>query len=630
MKNFNSDTINLYCKLFGYDNIIIDFKNLPSDFGKHEKFIEDISNSKSDKKYLQVSCNCADSATDYLPLKQFIIDLETFSKIPNFLHAEINQKTFWQSAYRFLNNFKQRGWIILTDVRPSLKNFLESYQELKNFHPKDDFKYLFLCDGNSTNALEFYNEFKNICRIEFCWLMYLMRAWSNELLLNYYSPRLADVGVYLQVTNCAWAYDNPLGENKKISSAVLESREKFSLKSVYENPTAYKNFLSSIFEVDEEQAMKIFAEVSDTPSIIGLDDGLVKHADTSKENVNICGGIRFTADNPDSYENTVWIFGGCVVFGYAVEDKFTLASFLQRRLNSLNKNIRVVNLGIWGGNFRDSYARLEMLPLRKGDIVVVNYGLGYVLEVQNSGSVDISLALNDSSITENKFWNKILHCGKTGYEKMAEALFKAIESLLKKSSQTEKINEQIFLNSNSIKALNSSKHFSTFINEVKANCPMNIDNKIIGAIVMNCNPFTLGHRYLIEYASKKVDFLYIFVVEEDRSFFPFKDRLNLVKKGTADIKNVYVTRSGKMMISSITFPGYFVKDNPDATAVDSSTDVEIFARYIAPAFNISIRFAGEEPFDIVTRNYNEEMKIILPKCGITFMEIPRLKMGGVE
>ena len=62
---------------------------------------------------------------------------------------------------------------------------------------------------------------------------------------------------------------------------------------------------------------------------------------------------------------------------------------------------------------------------------------------------------------------------------------------------------------------------------------------------MNCNPFTLGHRYLIEQASEKVDHLYVFVVEEDKSFFPFSDRIGLVKKGTADLKNITVKPSGK-------------------------------------------------------------------------------------
>ena len=81
----------------------------------------------------------------------------------------------------------------------------------------------------------------------------------------------------------------------------------------------------------------------------------------------------------------------------------------------------------------------------------------------------------------------------------------------------------------------------------------------IGCIVMNCNPFTLGHRYLIEKAAKEVKWLYVFVVEEDRSFFGFQDRYDLVKHGVRDIKNVVVLPSGKLMISSLTFVDYFNK-----------------------------------------------------------------------
>ena len=80
-----------------------------------------------------------------------------------------------------------------------------------------------------------------------------------------------------------------------------------------------------------------------------------------------------------------------------------------------------------------------------------------------------------------------------------------------------------------------------------------------GAIVMNCNPFTRGHRYLIESAAKQVDTLYVFVVEEDKSFFPFTERLMLVRNGIKDLSNVIVLPSGKFMISSLTFPEYFVK-----------------------------------------------------------------------
>ena len=149
------------------------------------------------------------------------------------------------------------------------------------------------------------------------------------------------------------------------------------------------------------------------------------------------------------------------------------------------------------------------------------------------------------------------------------------------------------------------------------------DSSNNGSIVMNCNPFTLGHRYLIEYAASRVDYLYIFVVEENKSFFPFEDRFKLVQQGTADLPNVVVLPSGNFIISAVTFPGYFYKDDLKETKIDCSNDLNVFAQYIAPALNIKVRFAGEEPLDPVTKQYNEGMYEILPQYGMQFCEIPR-------
>lgn len=145
----------------------------------------------------------------------------------------------------------------------------------------------------------------------------------------------------------------------------------------------------------------------------------------------------------------------------------------------------------------------------------------------------------------------------------------------------------------------------------------------IGSVVMNCNPFTLGHRFLIETALTQCDFLIIFVVQEDKSRFPFEDRLRLVKEGVADLKNVAVFPSGRFVLSSLTFSEYFNKSKLQDRTIDTSLDVTLFARDIAPCLHITKRFAGKEPFDAVTRQYNETMHRILPEYGIEFVEIPR-------
>lgn len=150
----------------------------------------------------------------------------------------------------------------------------------------------------------------------------------------------------------------------------------------------------------------------------------------------------------------------------------------------------------------------------------------------------------------------------------------------------------------------------------------------VGAIVMNANPFTLGHRYLVESAAAQCDLLHIFVVEEDRSLFPADVRRRLVEAGTADLPNVRVHFSGPYMISVETFPTYFLKQNEDAARLQAELDITLFARRIAPALGITARFAGQEPLDPVTANYNKAMETLLPLYGVRFVEIPRLCKDG--
>ena len=117
--------------------------------------------------------------------------------------------------------------------------------------------------------------------------------------------------------------------------------------------------------------------------------------------------------------------------------------------------------------------------------------------------------------------------------------------------------------------------------------------------------------------------LYVFLVEEDRSEFPFADRIELVKRGVSHLPNVEVMPSRKFIISQTTFSGYFNKASLQDAVVNSSEDVEIFGREIAPTLGITIRFAGEKPTDNVTRQYNETMRAVLPRYGVEFREIPR-------
>jgi len=147
----------------------------------------------------------------------------------------------------------------------------------------------------------------------------------------------------------------------------------------------------------------------------------------------------------------------------------------------------------------------------------------------------------------------------------------------------------------------------------------------VGAAVMNCNPFTKGHRYLIETAAKECDHLYVFVLSEDKSYFSAKDRMEMVKLGTADLPNVTVLPTGPYLISSATFPTYFLQDREKAEQIHCLLDIQIFCKYFAPKFGITRRYVGTEPLSPMTNQYNDALREHLPGMGIEFREIPRLE-----
>lgn len=149
------------------------------------------------------------------------------------------------------------------------------------------------------------------------------------------------------------------------------------------------------------------------------------------------------------------------------------------------------------------------------------------------------------------------------------------------------------------------------------------DRTPVGCIVSNANPFTLGHRYLVEQAAAECAWVHLFILSEDRGMFSPARRLELARAACADLPNVLVHPTGPYMVSSATFPTYFLKDKGHAAAVHCELDVRLFGEKIAPALGITRRYVGTEPLCPVTAEYNARMKALLPEYGIELIEIER-------
>jgi [citrate (pro-3S)-lyase] ligase len=351
-----------------------------------------------------------------------------------------------------------------------------------------------------------------------------------------------------------------------------------------------------------------------------------KCIDYTSETVNISNGTRVTPNQPAESKNTIYLHGGCNCFGTGNSDNTTSSYYLQESLNLNQDSYRVENYGAYQC-YRDKYffETIKAIDYNPGDILVSFLSSNTLPITLKSLPKGITLCnIYDLFERPHSFGNLIFfdngHFTKRGQEVMAEKLYE----FLAEHNFFEEMK-------NIVAPADSQKQF--FSDEISAELTAHKNqlraHNRIGAIVMNCNPFTLGHRYLIEHAAVQVRHLYIFAVEEDKSFFPFEDRLRLIQEGTSDLPNVTVLPSGKFIISALTFDDYFGKESKQENqTIDTSMDVTIFAKEIAPTLGITVRFAGEEPLDNVTRQYNESMARILPQHNIDFEVIPRKEADG--
>ena len=201
----------------------------------------------------------------------------------------------------------------------------------------------------------------------------------------------------------------------------------------------------------------------------------------------------------------------------------------------------------------------------------------------------------------------------------------------KEDSKECKEEEKTNLNTTTPQHLNTSylntttpQHLNTSYLNTSTPQHLNTTMQPTGCIVMNCNPFTLGHRYLIEQAAKQVERLYVMVVREDCSLFAYTERKAMVEQGVADIENVSIIDGSDYAISRATFPTYFLKRLDDAADTQMLLDLDLFRRHIAPALGATVRFVGTEPTDQLTRRYNQLMHEALKDVR----EINRLEKDG--
>ena len=347
-------------------------------------------------------------------------------------------------------------------------------------------------------------------------------------------------------------------------------------------------------------------------------NGLFLLADTASRFYNVVNHERVTDGSPADWRKTIYFFGNCVAVGAFAADAQTVASRIQRAFNEQapDEGVRVVNAANWGGvpvaarqilSPRTTFQRGDVAVLITSDIdkAALRQALRAFPDKSFFAFKDIS-AIFQRPHTQGEIFFDTVHMNGGGYALVAERLFPCLRELARERAPV---------------VPPGLRDYVRDLEKLKAQRPP--EARDVGAIVMNANPFTRGHAFLVREALRRCDFLYVFILEEDKSQFSFEARFAMARAALAEEERVAVVPGGRLIISSETLPEYFDKDKLQHVRIDAGRDLEIFATVVAPLLGIGKRFAGEEPLCRLTRQYNAAMRAILPRHGIEFVELPR-------
>ncbi len=358
------------------------------------------------------------------------------------------------------------------------------------------------------------------------------------------------------------------------------------------------------------------AEVGRLTLYVDANDVYSRLKDTRSRYLNVVNGERVTVGQPSEAERTIWFFGPCVMIGNYVEDKHTIESFLQERLNREGYSCKVVNCGCHETPYQEMI-HITSTPMKPGDVVVFHVNNRPFANVE---SIDLTELLDQNNVPTEWLLDMPTHCNHKVNQIYADELFDRMVrdgALTGKASRKE--DQSPLACDLAVNALFLDLYFDGYQPE---------KGKRIGGIALHGNPFTLGHRYLIEYASKHADRVFALLTEDEAGLLSFAERYAMAIEDTKHLPNVTIVPGGPFSGTRNIFAVYFVKVDPATMREGTYAGFRIFGEVIAKRLGINCRFIGDERHCPQMEVHNDLLKEMMPKYGIEVIEIPRIQAEG--
>ncbi len=337
---------------------------------------------------------------------------------------------------------------------------------------------------------------------------------------------------------------------------------------------------------------------------------------------NARDGRRVTCYQPKEYIGTIYLLGPCTIIGACVEDRYTIESFLQKKLLEEGYAYRVENCGSMIRSDSEIDNKLKEIGVfYENDIIIYHSAIGSTAGIENDS---LERIFEKNQIPSTWVADGYAHCNHKANVMISDYILEMIKPYLRHQKKEAGYNRALHINfHNVMKEYIKDKYlfqfFSNFLVE---------KSSTVGAIIMSGNPFHKGHRYLIEQAKKYVELIIIFVIDDDSFMFSFEERYKMVVEGTKEINNILVVPNGDFIFSRNNIQEYYLQHYWITTALNAEYDLNVFADYIAEPLHITHRFVGADPQGRIKRTYYETMRRILPQKGISLVEIPRMMIEG--
>lgn len=431
-------------------------------------------------------------------------------------------------------------------------------------------------------------------------------------------------------------------DKKDISHLSPKDQGMMSSNKVLYDVLGDRKYLKQFYRRNESYEYATSKEVGPLGSRFVRHNGIYNYLmDCECKYINVANGVRQTEFTPENWKKEIHIFGPCIAQGLCVTDKYTVQSYLQKKLNRKHKNTyKLFNHGAAThtpyGSFCNDFLAAMDIDLHSGDTVIMfDAFTPHIFDLLRSRGVPI---IQDNSMfdgTANYFLNSTYHCNHLANQKYADLIYHGLDALEMLNWDSAPIPFDSFYKSREMVFsfrddwFLHNRELLDYVTEVKKLRLPGAENLKLGAICTQANPFTRGHLALVQKASAELDHVYIFVVQDSLGALPFLDRMDIVNDAVKELSNVTVLSCGSFMSSYRTFPDYFTvaKYRRGFDLTNVITDTKIFANLFCKALGITYRYLGEEPQDPYTSKLVQHFLEALPAYGITPVLMERASVG---